>query len=294
VNSSNNRKLAIGLNISPIQAPELVAAARRAEELGFGALFIGEHIAVPVTLHTPYPGKVGYNAMTYQYEPYVALAHLAAVTSKVRLGTGISVLPIREPLQTARAIATVDVLSNGRLDLAVGVGSIEEEFEVMGFDHATRGARIDEMIEIFTRLFTEEHPAYQGEHYRFREIGFEPKPVQKPRPPIFMGAVTKAGLKRTARVADGWYGAVYSPDDAAEVIAGISTHLAEYGRDPAQFRYSLIHAAGEPILPTVEECRRYAELGVETLIVSPFGLVAKDAVAKIEEVAKALDFIITA
>lgn len=294
MSTPKTRKLTIGLNLSPVQAPELVATARRAEELGFGALFIGEHIAVPVTLHTPYPGKVGYNAMTYQYEPYVALAHLAAVTSKVRLGTGISVLPIREPLQTARAIATLDILSNGRLDLAVGVGSIDEEFEVMGYDHATRGARIDEMIEIFTRVFTEEHPSYQGEHYRFREIGFEPKPVQKPRPPIYMGAVTKAGLKRTARVADGWYGAAYTPDDAAQIIAGISAHLVEYGRDPAQFKYSLIHGAGEPILPTADECRRYAELGVETLIVSPFGLVAKDAVAKIEEVARALDFILAA
>ncbi len=287
-------KLNIGLNISPVQAPELLAASRRAEELGFGALFIGEHFAVPVHLKTPYPGKVGYNAMTYQYEPYVALGHIAAVTNTVRLGTGISILPLREVFETARAIATVDVLSGGRLDLAVGVGSIPDEFEIMGFDIENRGARMDEMIEIFTRLFNEEHPSYEGKIYNFREIGFEPKPVQKPRPPIFMGAVSKAGLKRTARMADGWYGAVYSPDDAAEVIAGISRHLVDIGRDPATFRYQLIHAAGEPIMPTADECKRYAELGVETLIVSPFSLVAHGAVRKIEEVARELDFALSA
>lgn len=280
--------LKIGLNISPAPTEDLLAAGRLAEELGFDALFIGEHIAVPVTLSVPYPGKVGYHSHAYQHEPYVALAALAAATKVVRLGTGISILPIREPLQTARAITTLDRLSNGRLDVAIGSGSIVDEFAVMASDYATRNARLEEMVEIFDCLFTQDKPSYQGRHYRFPEIGFEPKPVQRPRPPIYLGAFGPVALKRAARIADGWYGAVYNPEHAKGIIGTINGHLKEYGRDPAQFKYALIHAAGEPILPTAQECKAYEDIGVEMIVISPFDLVAKDILAKIREVAEFL------
>ncbi len=240
---------------------------------------------MPVTLSVPYPGKIGFNAMTYVNEPYVALACLAAVTKTVRLGTGISILPIRHPLQTARAIATLDRLSNGRLDLAVGTGAIVDEFEAMESDYATRGARLDEIVEIFDRLWSQEKPSFQGRYYRFPEIGFEPKPVQRPRPPLYLGGISKAGFKRAARIADGWYGAVYNPDHAREIIATIQGHMKEYGRDAAKFKYALIHAAGEPILPTMEERKGYEAIGVEMVVVSPFGLDAKNVMATIREVA---------
>lgn len=277
-----------GLNISYIRAHELLDAARLAEELGFSALFVGEHIAIPAKLNIPYPGKVGIDAMTYRYEPYVALSHVAAVTSKVRLGTGISILPIREPLQTARAIATVDVLSNGRLDLAIGAGSIVEEFEVMGYDYATRGPRMDEMVAIFDKLWSEKEIAFSGEFFKFRAIGFEPKPVQKPRPPLYVGSASKAGLKRAARIADGWYGAVYDPAAARTIIDTIKGHMKDYGRDPAGFKYSLIHASGQAILPTPEQCREYEDLGVEMIVVSPVSKDGGESLPKIREIAEAL------
>jgi probable F420-dependent oxidoreductase len=277
-----------GLNITYIRADELIPASRLAEELGFASLVMGEHIAVPVELRTPYRGKVGINAMSYRHEPYVALAHVAAVTSKVRLGTGVSILPIHEPLQLARAITTLDVLSNGRLDLAIGAGSIEEEFEVMGFDYASRGPRMDEMVEIFNRLWTQEEIAFSGEHYNFRAIGFEPKPVQKPRPPLYVGSQAKAGLKRAARIGDGWYGSVYDPAAARAIMETIQGHMKEYGRDPASFKYSLIHASGEPILPTAEQIRDYEALGVEMITVSPIGRDGVDVLPKIREIARTL------
>jgi probable F420-dependent oxidoreductase len=278
----------IGLNVSQIKAPDLGRLCRRAEEIGYSSLFIGEHIVVPAQLRTPYRGKINYSAMTYQYEVFGALSYIAAVTSKVRLGTGITILPIREPFQTARAITTVDVLSNGRVDVAIGAGSIPEEFEVMNADYATRGARMDEMVEIFTRLWTEKEVEHDGAFYKFRAVGFEPKPVQKPRPPIYVGSQSKAGIKRAARIADGWYGAVPNPEKAAEIISTIKGHMKDYGRDPTGFKYTLIHGAGSPVLPTADELKAYTDLGVETIVISVFDLEATDAQAKIEAAARTL------
>ena len=260
----------LGLNMVPVPAAELADIGRQAEELGFGGLYYGEHIAVPTELTTPYPGKVGYNAKTYQLECYVALGHLAAVTKKVRLGTGITILPIRHPLQTARAVTTIDNLSNGRFDLIYGVGSIPDEYDVMGVDFKTRGAMLDEWLDILDKLWSEGEPSHDGRFMQFRPIGFEPKPVQKPRPPVYAGSHSKVGLERAARRADGWYGAVYGPDQMRGIQATLGPMLEKNGRDPSTFKYSLIHAAGEDIIPTDEELTAYNENGADCIIVSPF------------------------
>ncbi len=278
-----------GLNIVPVPAGQLADVGHRAEELGFDALYYGEHIAVPVTLKTPYPGKVGYNAMTYQLECYVALGHLAAATKRVRLGTGITILPIRHPLQTARAISSVDNLSNGRLDLAIGVGSIVDEYAAMGVDYDTRGARLDEILDIFDLLWSEKTPSYDGKFYNFEPIGFLPKPVQKPRPPLYVGSHSKVALERGARRADGWYGAVYTPDDVRRIKDIVTPLLKQNGRDPAAFKYTLIHAAGEGIPPRREEVAAYEALGVEMMVISPWGMPERGSITgKLEDLARHL------
>lgn len=281
-----------GLNIVPVPGAELAAVGARAEELGFDGLYYGEHIAVPKHLTNPYPGKVGYNYKTIQMECYVALGALAAVTKKVRLGTGITILPIRHPLQTARAITTIDNISGGRFDLIVGVGSIQEEYDVMGVNYRTRGAMLDEWLDIFDKLWSQDEIEHNGRFMQFQTIGFEPKPVQKPGPPLWMGSHSEAGLERAARRAYGWYGAVYNADGVRKVKAMIAPYLKKYDRDPASFHYNLIHAAGEDILPTAAEIRDYEAEGVERLILSPFKhpneATDSQAMAKLEACAKGL------
>ncbi len=259
-----------GLNIVPVPGLELPDVGRRAEEMGFDGLYYGEHIAVPKHLKTPYPGKVGYNYKTIQLECFVALGALAAVTGRVRLGTGITILPIRHPLQTARAITTIDNISNGRFDLIFGVGSIPDEYAAMGVDFHARGAILDEWLDIFDKLWTQDEIEHRGRHYSFETIGFEPKPVQKGGPPLWSGARSEPGLARAARRCVGWYGAVYGVDEVRQIKALLAPYFRKYGRDPASFRYALIHAAGEAILPTDAEIKAYDAEGVECLILSPF------------------------
>jgi len=280
-----------GLNIGPVPGPELAEVGARAEELGFDALYCGEHIAVPKHLKTPYPGKVGYNYKSIQMECYVALGALAAVTNRVRLGTGITILPIRHPLQTARAITTIDNISGGRFDLVVGVGSIRDEYEAMGVNFKTRGAMLDEWLDIFDKLWTQDEIEHNGRFMQFETIGFEPKPVQKPGPPLWTGSRTDLGLERAARRAHGWYGAVYNADGVREVKAMVAPYLTKYDRDPASFHYSLIHASGEAILPTEAEIREYEAEGVERLILSPFKRLntpETEVMAKLERCAEGL------
>lgn len=278
----------IGLNIMPVPAPELAEIGQRAEELGFEGLYFGEHIAVPMDLRTPYQGKISYNGKTMQLECYVALGHLAAVTKKVRLGTGISIIPLREPLQTARAITTVDNLSNGRFDLVIGVGSIEEEFEVMDMDYKTRGARLDEWLDIFDKLWTEDEIAFEGKFKSFRTIGFEPKPVQAGGPPKYFGSHSKVGLARAARRGDGWYGAVFSPEQMLEIKTSLRSMLVENGRDPDNFKYKLIHAAGVAEVPPLDILQTYDKQGADAIIISPFELGVTNAAEKLEAAAKAV------
>lgn len=277
----------IGINVMPVPASELATIGRRVEALGFEGLYYGEHIAVPMTLKTPYPGKIGYHGKVTQLECYVALGHLAAVTTRVRLATGLSVLPIRHPLQTARAITTIDNLSGGRFDLVVGLGSIPDEYDAMNVDYKTRGARLDEWLDILDKLWTEDEPSHHGRFMDFEPIGFEPKPIQKPGPPLYLGAYTPVGFDRAVRRATGWYGDISSPAKLREVMKQFEPIHDKYGRDPASFKYKLIHAAGVDDLPSLDELQDYADAGADCIVVSPFHLEEQNAAAKLEIVAEA-------
>ena len=271
----------------PVPATELAAIGRRAEALGFEGLYYGEHIAVPMQLKTPYPGKIGYHGKVTQLECYVALGHLAAVTTKVRLATGLSVLPIRHPLQTARAITTIDNLSDGRFDLIVGLGSIPDEYDAMNVDYKTRGARLDEWLDILDKLWTQDEIEHHGRFMDFEAIGFEPKPVQRPGPPLYMGAYTKVGFDRCVRRATGWYGDINSPAKLREVKREFQPLFDKYDRDPATFKFKLIHAAGVDDWPSHDELHDYADAGADCIVVSPFELEEQNAAEKLERVAEA-------
>ena len=181
--------------------------ATRAEGLGFDHIWISDHIVLPTSVQSKYPydpdGVAPFTAnpsMAY-WDPLATLAFLAACTNRVKLGTHVLVLPYRDPIVTAKTIATIDCISSGRVILGVGVGWMEEEFQALGLDtYADRGAVSDEYIAIFKELWTKDDPEFSGRYTQFSGIKFYPKPVQKPHVPIWVGGHTRAAMRRAANI----------------------------------------------------------------------------------------------
>src|ERR1700730_6066524 len=186
------------------------AVARKAEVGGFQSLWIPEHIILPVTYKSPYPysssGRMGAPPESPLLDPMLVLAYVAGVTSKIRLATGVFVLPIRNAFTTAKAVASLDVLSGGRFIFGVGIGWLEEEFEGVGMNFKDRALRSREYVELLKELWTSEGPVYHGKTVGIEGFKMNPKPVQKPHPPFVFGGHTEPSLKRAARLGDGWYG----------------------------------------------------------------------------------------
>lgn len=251
--------IAVGVNLSPVAPEALSAAAVLAERLGFESGWIGEHIIVPARSDSasPYAGHPAVLPHLRFYEPFVALAHLAARTRSLRLGTGIALLPLRDPFLTGRAIATADVLSGGRLLIGVGAGWLAEEFEVMNVPFASRGQRMDEALQLLDRLLTERDPWHSGALWQLPASGFEPKPAQRPRPPILVGGASPAALRRCARLADGWYGSRHTPEE----VAAVGATLADLRGEPMPLTVAAVDGAAPG---------EYADAGAERLIVTPW------------------------
>ena len=184
--------------------------ARAGEDLGYDALFTGDHILVPRNIASPYPytegGEFPGSPSGESMEQLTLLAFLAGQTSRIRLVTSVIIVPHRNALVAAKALATLDVLSGGRLVVGVGVGWMREEFEALNLPpFEERGAVTDEYIRAFKELWTSDDPHFEGKYVSFDNISFLPKPVQKPHPPIWVGGESRPALRRTAELADGWY-----------------------------------------------------------------------------------------
>ncbi|MCP9948251.1 LLM class F420-dependent oxidoreductase [Actinomadura madurae] len=260
-----------GLNIVPVHPGELSKVAIRAEELGFESLWSGEHVVTPTVLRHSYPGRTSKPPFAWNsrfLDPLATLTFLAGITSRVRLGTGVLIMPLHDPATLARAITTVDVLSGGRLSLGIGVGWMREEFDATGQEFRNRGRRTDEMIMLLDTLFSEETPSFAGEFYSMPEVGFEPKPVQKPRPPLLIGGRAPAALRRAARDGDGWYGSLESPDEIRSILAAVHTMRAEHGRADLPFEVTAIMGWGKGYDRELVES--YAAAGVDRLVVTPW------------------------
>jgi probable F420-dependent oxidoreductase len=194
-----------GATASPEALETLVA---RGEALGFSSVVIADHIVFPVTITSRYPYTVSgaFPGQGDALEQLPLMAFVAAKSRTLRLISSVMILPYRNPVVTAKMLATIDVLSRGRLTVGVGVGWLREEFEALGappFDR--RGAVSDEYLRIFKTLWTQDPASYRGEFYRFEAIRCLPHPVQKPHPPIWVGGHSKAALRRAARLGDGWH-----------------------------------------------------------------------------------------
>ena len=206
-----------------------------ADRLGYDVAWSAEHLIFPAAIRTPYPygGRAPFDVTDPVLDVASTLAYVAALTTRVRLGTSVIVLPYHHPIALAKALATVDVLSNGRLLLGVAGGWLREEFELLGVPFGQRGARTDEYLDLIKRLWTDERVSFRGRFFSLDDAAFFPKPVQRPHPPIWVGGDSPPALRRVARVGDGWLAV---PRDLDHLAAGIDTirraaHAA--GRDPA-------------------------------------------------------------
>lgn len=256
-----------------IATPEnLGVIARRAEELGYYCIMASDHIVVPREISSTYPyteggefpGSVSGEAM----EQLTVLAFLAGQTKTIRLATSVMIVPHRNPVVAAKALATLDVLSNGRVIVGIGVGWMREEFEALGLPpFQERGAVVDEYILAFKELWTSDNPTFDGEYCRFSDITFLPKPVQKPHPPIWVGGESRRAMRRAARMGDGWYPIGSNPQfpmGEPEQLAAGMRRLASYanqaGRDAADIdviyrthQYQLLRDGGAPAFSSSEE-----------------------------------------
>src|SRR6202521_1935725 len=247
----------------------IAAAARKAEESGFESLWIPEHIILPVTYRSPYPysssGRMGAPPATPLHDPMLALAYVAGITSKIRLATGVFVLPSRNAFTTAKAFASLDVLSGGRFIFGVGIGWLEEEFTAVGMDFKDRARRTREYIALMKELWSKSAPVYHGRTVGIEGFRFEPKPVQRPHPPIVLGGHTEPSLKRAAQIGDGWYGIA---EDLAQT-RGIIARLREHER--AANRSAPLEITVSPRLGgqlTLEQAKEFAAMGVSRIILA--------------------------
>ncbi len=226
----------------PMASPEaLRSLAQRAEDLAFDSVWVSDHIILPHQVESFYPYSPDGVAVFQPDQPYydaiATLNVLAGCTQNLRLGTHVLILPYRNPVLTAKMIATLDVLSGGRVTLGVGVGWMEEEFQALGLDtFAQRGAVTNEYLRLFKELWTKEEPEFQGEYYQLSGAGFLPKPLQQPHPPIWIGGHTGPAIRRAAELGDGWMPiglrppAVLEPEELAGMIARLRTLTRRAGR----------------------------------------------------------------
>ncbi len=222
-----------------------MAVAQAAERLGFGFISMSDHVVVPRANVSRYPyneeGKMGAAQLGHCFDQLTTLAFLAGCTSRIRLMTSVMVVPHRPPVLTAKVIATADVLSGGRMIVGCGAGWLREEFEALEtrpFD--ARGRVTDEYIEAFKELWTKETPAYAGHHVKFADIVFEPKPLQKPHPPLWIGGESGPALRRVVKYGDAWYPGSRNPENRLDTperlqagVIRVKAMAATIGRDPA-------------------------------------------------------------
>ena len=252
-------------------ASALVDLATRAEELGFDSVWVHDHVFNVGHVFDRIGGKP-------YYEPLTLLSFVAARTERVRLGTSVLVLPYHNPIRLAKTAATLDVLSGGRLILGVGVGAIEKEMVAMGSPFGDRGALTDEAIAVMRALWAEEEPRFDGKYHRFDGMPFSPKPLQKPSIPLVIGGVSRAAIRRAARVGDGWQPLGLSPEALGHGIASLREQAAAGGRDVAKIPVSIAMglgastsrrcALGKTPAEILHSAKAYAAVGVETLVVS--------------------------
>ena len=279
--------MSIGTSI-PLPAYTLDSAfiARRAEELGFESIWYAEHPIVPVTSASPFPSTGGEIPESYSHftDPYIALARASAVTSTIKLCTGITLIPERNPLLLAKEISALDRYSGGRFVLGIGTGWLREETEIMGGDFDHRWTQTRESLEVMKELWTKEEAEYHGRYFDFPPVKSYPKPVQEPHPPILIGGLARNVLRRVVAHADGWLPNRVTPAQVEDSRAQLDAMAAESGRDPASLNISVY--GQEPDLALVQS---FLDAGANRVVIRPeFCDTEEDMGRELERIAEAV------
>ena len=251
--------------------PELIAATgRMVEERGLHAIWVPEHVLFFSEYASRYPyskdGRLPGDPDGV-LEPFAALTYLAAHTTRIRLGTGICLAPQRNPVYTAKQVADVDFLSGGRLDFGIGIGWLREEFQALGVPWERRGARTRECVGVMKTLWCDEVSSYEGEFYTLPDCLQNPKPVQKPHPPIYFGGESDAALQRVADLGEGWFGFHLTPEILAERLERLEKCLAVAGR--ARAGVSIV-ASPAGRIRSADAARQFQDQGVDQLVLPMF------------------------
>lgn len=247
----------VGIKIGPASAPGVRTAAETAEAIGFDSVWLSERVAIPLDKPHPHEPMV---------DPWVALAYVAAVTTRVRLGTSVSQIALRPPVLFAREIATLDRLSNGRVVVGAGAGWVVEEFTTTGVPFDDRGGRLNEYLQVLRHLFTHPGEPWSGRYYQIPAAGIV-QPVTAGGPPLFVGAFTEPGFRRAAKYADGFIAGSAAPDRFTAARTRIEELRSKYRRT-GPFEYYAQAAPPDTIAAAPEQARALAAIGVECAILS--------------------------
>ena len=279
------------IGIGPSADPEMIRLiATTAEQCRFHSLWAPEHIVLLDQYSSRYPyagdGRMPMPTTVEILDPFAALTFAAAHTRTIRLGTGICLLPERNPVVTAKEVASVDRLSGGRFDLGVGIGWLKEEFAAVGVPWERRAERTREYLAAMKRLWTQAEPEFKGEFCAFPKVRMYPKPVQKPHPPIIFGGESTPALKRAGEAGDGWFGVNVTIEDARTKIARVRQFARAAGRDPDKLHFSASPGLGVPL--ELDSIERYRDAGVHQVVLGAIPTDAKHITRDIEQMAEKL------
>jgi probable F420-dependent oxidoreductase len=272
------------------ESGDIAEIAREVENLGYESFFIPEHPVIPIGFKTQLPGG-GDGTLPEHYgrwmDPFVALSVAAAVTKRVKLGTGICLLPEREPIVTAKTIATLDVISGGRVILGVGAGWLREETEALGTRFQSRWKRLRETVEAMRALWTQAEPSYDGELVKFPAVRCDPKPIQKNGPPILLGARGPKVIDRVVRTYDGWAPIAGRAERLKNDIDELKKAASERGRNADALQVSAFISPKEDGISS-DALKEYRDAGADRLVLFSQGDAIKMAAGKTLEIVKRL------
>lgn len=260
-------KIGCQMAFNDFTSPSYIAeAAQYVEEKGFHQFWVPEHVLFFPEYESRYPysddGRISGEPRSL-LDPFSALTFVAAHTSTIRLATGICLVPQRNPVYTAKMVADLDFLSGGRFELGVGIGWLREEFEALGVPWEDRAGRTVECLELMKALWCDEVSSYEGRYYQVKAAYQNPKPVQKPHPPIIFGGESDAALRRVATLGQGWYGMNLTPDRLESRLAFLARELEANGRTLDEIK---LYVGPDPSVRDPAEMQRFESLGVEQIV----------------------------
>jgi probable F420-dependent oxidoreductase len=272
-------------NVGPFGTQEgATHLAQKAEEVGVESLWTVEHVVVPKGYASKYPyspsGKMPGPESSPIPDPLIWMTYAAAVTQRIKVATGVLILPQRHPFYVAKELATLDVLSGGRAMLGVGIGWLAEEFRGVGVPFEERASRTEESIQALRSLWAEKPSEFSGKHYRWSAVESNPKPVQKPGVPIIVGGHVAGAARRAARYGDGFFPA--RSEFLPALLETLRKECAEIGRDPRSVEIT----SGS--LPKLDEVKRLEDLGVSRFTVPPPGFAREDLERGLEQLGNEL------